>query len=122
MKRPAHATPGIPWQRGVAWLLFLGPFFFLSYGFANSMAARWQVGTAVVYDWERHIPFLPWTILPYWSIDLFYGLSFLLCRSALQVECAHRERDDIETAPLREFGEAQLKALVQQELKKSATP
>lgn len=86
MKRPALAAPGIPWQRGVAWLLFLGPFFFLSYGFANSMAARWQVGTAVVYDWERHIPFLPWTILPYWSIDLFYGLSFLLCRNTQQVD------------------------------------
>ena len=86
MNTPAAAAPTIPWQRGVAWLLFLGPFFFLSYGFANSMAARWQVSDALVYDWERHIPFLPWTILPYWSIDLFYGLSFLLCRNTLQVD------------------------------------
>ena len=86
MNTPAAAAPTIPWQRGVAWLLFLGPFFFLSYGFANSMAARWQVSDSLVYDWERHIPFLPWTILPYWSIDLFYGLSFLLCRTALQVD------------------------------------
>ncbi|HRH73459.1 MAG TPA: phosphatase PAP2/dual specificity phosphatase family protein [Zoogloea sp.] len=86
MNTPAGPTTAIPWQRGVAWLLFLGPFFFLSYGFANSMAARWQVSDALVYEWERHIPFLPWTILPYWSIDLFYGLSFLLCRTALQVD------------------------------------
>lgn len=86
MNTPAGPTTAIPWQRGVAWLLFLGPFFFLSYGFANSMAARWQVSDALVYDWERHIPFLPWTILPYWSIDLFYGLSFLLCRNTLQVD------------------------------------
>ncbi len=86
MNTPAAAAPTIPWQRGVAWLLFLGPFFFLSYGFANSMAARWQVSDALVYEWEQHIPFLPWTILPYWSIDLFYGLSFLLCRTALQVD------------------------------------
>lgn len=86
MSTPAAAAPTIPWQRGVVWLLFLGPFFFLSYGFANSMAARWQVSDSLVYEWERHIPFLPWTILPYWSIDLFYGLSFLLCRNTLQVD------------------------------------
>ena len=79
MTLPASApATAIPWQRGVAWLLFLGPFFFISYGFANNMAARWQVSEAHVYDWERHIPFIPWTIVPYWSIDLLYGLSFLL--------------------------------------------
>ncbi len=87
MNTPASApATAIPWQRGVAWLLFLGPFFFISYGFANNMAARWQVSEAHVYDWERHIPFIPWTIVPYWSIDLLYGLSFLLCRSVQQVD------------------------------------
>ena len=84
---PATATTeALPWRRGVAWLLFLGPFFFLSYGFANNMATRWQVSEAHVYDWERQIPFIPWTIVPYWSIDLLYGLSFLLCRSVQQVD------------------------------------
>jgi len=61
-------------------LLFLGPFFFISYGFNNNLAAERGVTSTFVFDWERQIPFLPWTILPYWSIDLFYGLSFLLCR------------------------------------------
>ena len=66
MTQPASApATAIPWQRGVAWLLFLGPFFFLSYGFANGMAARWQVSASHVYEWERHIPFVPWTIVPY---------------------------------------------------------
>lgn len=87
MTHPASApAAAIPWQRGVAWLLFLGPFFFISYGFANNMATRWQVSEAHVYDWERQIPFIPWTIVPYWSIDLLYGLSFLLCRSVQQVD------------------------------------
>nr|MBL8456067.1 hypothetical protein [Zoogloeaceae bacterium] len=30
----------IMWLRSIAWLLFLGPFFFLSYGFANGLAAE----------------------------------------------------------------------------------
>ena len=75
-----------PWRRGVAWLLFLGPFFFLSYGFTNSWSESRGVTAAVVFDWERHIPFLPWTIVPYWSIDLLYGFSFLLCRSRRAVD------------------------------------
>ena len=69
--------PGL-WKRGVLWLLLLGPFFFLSYGLANWITSlRSDVGI-VGFDWESHIPLLPWTIIPYWSIDLLYGLSFLL--------------------------------------------
>lgn len=79
-------APPLPWRRSIAWLLFLGPFFFLSYGFANHLAAERAVVDSMFYDWERHIPFLPWTILPYWSIDLLYGLSFLCCRDARAVD------------------------------------
>ncbi|WP_434516214.1 phosphatase PAP2/dual specificity phosphatase family protein [Dechloromonas sp. ARDL1] len=79
-------APPLPWRRSIAWLLFLGPFFFLSYGFANHLAAERAVVDSLFYDWERHIPFLPWTILPYWSIDLLYGLSFLCCRDARAVD------------------------------------
>lgn len=81
----ALATP-LPWRRGVAWLLFLGPFFFLSYGYANRLAAERAVADSLFFPWETTIPFLPWTILPYWSIDLFYGLSFLCCRDARAVD------------------------------------
>jgi protein-tyrosine phosphatase/membrane-associated phospholipid phosphatase len=70
--------------RGVLWLVLLGPLFFLSYGWANQHAARLDAASGVgslVFGWERHIPLWPWTIIPYWSIDLFYGLSFLCCRN-----------------------------------------
>ncbi|MEZ6019012.1 MAG: phosphatase PAP2/dual specificity phosphatase family protein [Planctomycetota bacterium] len=60
---------------------FLAPLFFLSYGFANEMAAARGVTRSLVFAWERHIPFWPWTIVPYWSIDLLYGLSFLTLAS-----------------------------------------
>ena len=75
------AAPGErrPWLRAMLWLCGLGPFFFLSYGAANWLAAQHAHVGAVVYGWEHRIPFLPWTILPYWSIDAFYGLSLFVC-------------------------------------------
>ena len=74
------------WGRSLAWLLFLAPFFFLSYGYSNRLAAENGVTDSLFFAWERHIPFVPWTILPYWSIDFLYGISFLLCRSKSAVD------------------------------------
>lgn len=73
-------------RRGVLWLLLLGPLFFLSYGLSNTFTAgRSDVGS-LVFAWESSIPLWPWTILPYWSIDLLYGLSFLLPLSRLEMD------------------------------------
>jgi membrane-associated phospholipid phosphatase len=75
-----------PWVRAVAWLCLLGPFFFLSYGTANWLAAQRAVVGSVVFDWEHAIPFLPWTIVPYWSIDAFYGLSLFVCATKAELD------------------------------------
>ena len=70
-----------PWKRATIWLAVLAPFFYLTYGAANYLASlRPNVGS-IVFDWERHVPFVAWTIYPYWSINVFYGLSLFLCRS-----------------------------------------
>ncbi len=70
---------GRPWPQATAWLLFLAPFFFIVYGFCNQYtASRSDVGI-LVYGWEKHIPFTPSLILPYMSIDFFFGLSLFLC-------------------------------------------
>ncbi|AXE30885.1 serine/threonine protein phosphatase [Chromobacterium phragmitis] len=72
-----------PWRLACLWLLILGPGFFLLYGAANEYAASLppeRVGNLAM-AWERHIPLWPWTIAPYWSIDLLYGLSLFLCAS-----------------------------------------
>lgn len=79
-----------PWKRALAWLALLAPVFFASYGFANWAASlRAEVG-AVVFDWERSIPFLAWSIVPYWTIDALYGLSLLVCATRAEVDTLGR--------------------------------
>lgn len=80
-----------PWKRALAWLAFLGPFFFASYGLANWAASRRDLVGSVVFSWEREIPFLPWTIVPYWSIDLLYVLSLFLCATVRELD-VHAKR------------------------------
>jgi protein-tyrosine phosphatase/membrane-associated phospholipid phosphatase len=75
-----------PWTRALVWLAFLGPFFFASYGFATWVTAQRADVGAIVFDWERTIPFVPWTIIPYWSIDLMYGISLFLCASRHELD------------------------------------
>ncbi|MER9140802.1 phosphatase PAP2/dual specificity phosphatase family protein [Mesorhizobium sp. M0830] len=64
--------------RAALWLAFLAPSFYLSYGFANWLASQRNDVGSIVFSWEHSIPFIGWTIVPYWSINLFYGLSLLL--------------------------------------------
>ena len=77
--------PGVL-KRAVLWLLFLGPFFFASYGLANWLTSRRGDVGSLVFDWERGMPLWPWTILPCWSIDLLYGLSLLLPRDKRELD------------------------------------
>ncbi|SDV46144.1 phosphatase PAP2/dual specificity phosphatase family protein [Chitinasiproducens palmae] len=77
--------------RALLWLVFLGPFFFASYGFATWYSSRLPSVHSIVYSWESAIPLWPWTIVPYWSIDLLYGLSLLLCASRRELD-AHARR------------------------------
>jgi len=73
-------------RRAIAWLAFLGPFFFASYGFANWLASRRAHVGAVVFAWEHRIPFAPWTIIPYWSIDALYVVSIFVCTSKRELD------------------------------------
>ncbi len=69
-----------PWKRAAAWLALLGPLFYASYGFANWWASTRAQVPVLVFEWERSLPFWPWTIFPYWTINAFYALSLFLAR------------------------------------------
>jgi protein-tyrosine phosphatase len=75
------AAASRPWGSALLRLALLGPFFFLSYGFANWVTSQRTYVPAFVFGWERNIPFLSWTIVPYWSTDLMYAASFFVCAS-----------------------------------------
>jgi len=80
-----------PWGRAAVWLLGLGPFFFMSYGAANWLATMHDNVGSVVFDWERNIPFMPGTIIPYWSIDVLYGISLFVCTTEHELD-THAKR------------------------------
>lgn len=73
-------------RRAILWLLVLAPLFYLSYGTANWLASLRTTVPSITFAWEHSIPFLAWTIFPYWSINLLYGLSLLLNDTPLGVD------------------------------------
>ena len=86
-----NAAGGRPWRLACLWLTALGVFFFLSYGFANWEASKQHDLPFIAFGWERWIPFLPWTIVPYMSIDIFYVASLFLCNTRETLN-AHAQR------------------------------
>ncbi|KVF62442.1 phosphatase PAP2 family protein [Burkholderia vietnamiensis] len=77
---PAQAAAGASdasWALRIGALAAMGALFFSTYGLANWLAARRAAVPTFAFGWEHAIPFVPWTIVPYWSIDLLYALSFL---------------------------------------------
>jgi len=72
---PAKRTKALVVSAGLS-LLFL-----IVYGSCNWISSRRaNVGT-LYFEWERNIPFVPFFILPYMSIDLFFIGAPFLCRT-----------------------------------------
>jgi hypothetical protein len=67
------------------WTILLLAFFFASYIFAAWITHLRHNVPSLVFGWEVHIPFLAWTIVPYWSTDLLYVCSPFLFNSRAEL-------------------------------------
>jgi protein-tyrosine phosphatase/membrane-associated phospholipid phosphatase len=72
---------GVKRSKALVASIGLSVLFLTVYGGCNWITARRaNVGT-LYFEWERAIPFVPFFILPYMSIDLFFVVAPFLCRS-----------------------------------------
>jgi len=58
----------------------LSALFIVVYGGSNWLAAQRVEVVTWYYAWERFIPFVPWTVVPYMTIDAFFVAAPFLCR------------------------------------------
>jgi len=79
------ASGARPTAAALASLAGVGAFFFASYTFANAVTARRAHVPSIVFGWEHQIPFIAWTIIPYWTTDLFYSIGMFLCRTRAEL-------------------------------------
>ncbi len=73
-------------RRAILWLLFLAPFFYLTYGTANWLASQQGHVPNLAFGWESQVPFIAWSIVPYWSVNLFYAIALFVNDSPEQVD------------------------------------
>ena len=70
----------VPRRQAFAASAGLSVLFLIVYGGCNWITShRGQVGS-LYFEWERAIPFVPFFIIPYLSIDLFFITAPFLCR------------------------------------------
>jgi len=70
-----------PWRQAVPVAIASSAVFLGLYSLCNWLASlRSGIGTWQ-YAWERRIPFVPWMMLPYLSINVFFVTAFFLCTS-----------------------------------------
>jgi membrane-associated phospholipid phosphatase len=72
--RPVDGKNGL----AMLWLLALGTAYLSTYWLSNRLTQARTDIFAGVFGWERAIPFVEWTIIPYLSIALFFMASFFM--------------------------------------------
>jgi membrane-associated phospholipid phosphatase len=60
--------------------------FLIVYGGCNWITSQRGSAGTFYFEWERSIPFVPFMILPYMSIDLFFITAPFLCRTNRELD------------------------------------
>jgi protein-tyrosine phosphatase len=81
---------GRPWKLAFFWMAACSLLFVVVYGGCNWITSRRSDVGSWFFDWERHIPFVPLTIIPYWSIDFVFVGSFFICRDRSEIHVLAR--------------------------------
>ncbi|HME89038.1 MAG TPA: hypothetical protein VKE30_07515 [Chthoniobacterales bacterium] len=68
-------------SKALAVSVALSSLFLIVYGGCNWITARRGNVPTFYFEWEHGIPFVPFFILPYMSIDLFFVAAPFLCRT-----------------------------------------
>ena len=77
--------PKLSWRYRLLCLLGMGVVFYSTYGGANYLAGLRTDVPEIFWPWERHIPFWAWSIVPYWTLNLFYAGAFFCCQNRAQI-------------------------------------
>ncbi|WP_153395593.1 phosphatase PAP2 family protein [Chryseobacterium vaccae] len=59
--------------------------FTVVYNYTALHLSKQEAIPSFVFDFEKYIPFLPWTIIPYMTSGLFFVLVFFLCKNKEQL-------------------------------------
>jgi len=74
------------WKAAALWSGGCSLLFMAVYGACSWITSvRTDVGSFHL-DAERSIPFVPWMIVPYWSLDAFFVASFFLCGTRRELD------------------------------------
>jgi membrane-associated phospholipid phosphatase len=71
----------VKWSKAIVVSAGLSALFLIVYGSCNWITSRRANVGRIYFEWERQIPFVPFFILPYMSIDLFFIAAPFLCRT-----------------------------------------
>ena len=76
-----HSTNRPSFWAALTGASLMGALFFLIYGGVNHFTELRTTVPSLFFGWELNIPFIPWMIVPYMSLDLFFLGAFFLCTS-----------------------------------------
>lgn len=97
----ASEMPSLDRYTQLIWALGMGALFFLVYGQVNAFTETRGALPRLAMPWEHHIPFIPWFIVPYISLDIFFVLSFFQLKNRTEL---HRHTLRLGTAILVSAG------------------